>query len=97
MGPNMYVTPPGSFTWFHRDGNGTVDSGHLALAGYNEVIMMRRLPLLHEQNAIDVGSDKLYEQPHAHGLVRSHSSVYSDSIGSLDEISNVRLILGSEG
>ena len=97
MGPNMYVTPPGSFTWFHRDGNGTVDSGHLALAGYNEVIIMRRLPLLHEQNAIDVGSDTLYELPHANGLVRSHSSVYFHSIGSFYEISNARLISGSEG
>ena len=26
MGPNSYMTPPGSFTYFHQDGHGTVDS-----------------------------------------------------------------------
>lgn len=43
MGPNLYVTPPGSYTDFHLDGFGTVDSGHLCLSGYNEVVMLRRL------------------------------------------------------
>ena len=29
IGPNLYMRPPGSFTNFHQDGYGTVDSGHL--------------------------------------------------------------------
>lgn len=33
MGPNMYLTPPGSFTSFHQDGFGTVDSGHTCISG----------------------------------------------------------------
>ncbi len=44
MGPNVYCTPPGSFTWFHQDGSGTVDSGHQSLGGLNEVVMFRRMP-----------------------------------------------------
>ena len=43
MGPNLYITPPGGRTWFHEDGNGTVDSGHQCLTGRNEVIMLRRI------------------------------------------------------
>eukprot|EP00903_Cladosiphon_okamuranus_P010291 g9742.t1 len=43
LGPNLYITPPGSWTQFHQDGNGTVDSGHQCLAGRNRVIMLRRL------------------------------------------------------
>ena len=41
MGPNLYVTPPGSFTHFHQDGHGTVDSGHQCLRGRNEVVMLQ--------------------------------------------------------
>jgi hypothetical protein len=40
MGPKAYFGQPGAFTYFHTDGNGTVDSGHLNLAGYAEVIML---------------------------------------------------------
>jgi hypothetical protein len=43
QGPNMYITPPGSFTFFHEDGFGTVDSGHQSLAGLNEVVMLSRI------------------------------------------------------
>ena len=43
MGPNLYITPPGGRTWFHEDGNGTVDSGHQCMTGPNEVIMLRRI------------------------------------------------------
>lgn len=69
MGPNLYITPPGSFTKFHRDGDGTVDSGHLVVEGYNEVIMFRRLPPEHERNAIKHDA-LLYEKPHADEQVR---------------------------
>jgi hypothetical protein len=54
MGPNIYITPPGSFTKFHQDGHGTVDSGHQCLRGYNEVVMLRRLTETHKINAIFV-------------------------------------------
>jgi hypothetical protein len=52
MGPNMYVTPPASFTHFHQDGHGTVDSGHLCLSGYNEVVILRRLTERHKKHAL---------------------------------------------
>ena len=76
MGPNMYITPPGSFTRFHQDGYGTVDSGHMCLSGYNEVVIFRRLPRDYDKSAInqdtgtdDVGCETLYEMPHADKLV----------------------------
>lgn len=77
MGPNLYITPPGSFTTFHKDGHGTVDSGHLCLMGYNEVVMLRRLTEKHKKNAIRIlnGKDSgnhheaLYGYPHAESEV----------------------------
>jgi hypothetical protein len=72
MGPNIYITPPGSFTALHQDGNGTVDSGHQCLTGYNEVLMLRRMPESHKTNAICIlngvdypNCDDLYAPPHA--------------------------------
>lgn len=92
MGPNLYVTPPGSFTRFHQDGKhriccvlhnrihlkfnfciagyGTVDSGHLCLSGYNEVVMLRRLPNGHDSNAIRADCKGFFEMPHSDLLVR---------------------------
>jgi len=74
MGPNLYITPPGSFTNFHQDGHGTVDSGHQCLSGYNEVVMLRRLTETHKRNAIKLLNgedyfyhDALYGLPHAEG------------------------------
>jgi len=77
MGPNLYITPPSSFTHFHQDGFGTVDSGHLCLAGYNEIVMLRRLPHDHKENAMNILTgrhrsedsskpryDGLYKLPH---------------------------------
>ena len=43
MGPNLYISPPGGFTRLHLDGIGTVDSGHLCLSGYNEVLLFDRM------------------------------------------------------
>jgi hypothetical protein len=54
MGPNVYIVPPGAFTWFHIDGGGPVDSGHQALTGLNEVYMLRRLGPTHNQAAVDL-------------------------------------------
>jgi hypothetical protein len=78
MGPNLYVTPPASFTHFHQDGHGTVDSGHLCISGFNEVIMLRRLTERHKRHALWILSGKqpngshfdgLYSVPHGDGLV----------------------------
>ena len=75
MGPNLYITPPSSFTHFHQDGHGTVDSGHLCLSGYNEVVMLRRLPERHKCHALELlnGSSSsshsaLYGLPHRDDL-----------------------------
>ena len=73
MGPNLYLTP-GGFTSFHQDGHGTVDSGHTCHAGYNEVVMLRRLPDSHKRNAMKYlpkGHDALYEKPHDDGKVHT--------------------------
>jgi len=78
MGPNLYITPPDTFTHFHQDGFGTVDSGHLCLNGYNEVVMLRRLPERHKHHALHIlnGNDRrsklveydaLYGMPHSDG------------------------------
>jgi hypothetical protein len=79
MGPNVYITPPASFTHFHQDGHGTVDSGHFCLSGYNEVVMVRRLPERHKRNALRLLTgayrkksertfEALYNLPHTDGL-----------------------------
>lgn len=75
------ITPPASFTYFHQDGHGTVDSGHLCVSGFNEIIMLRRLTERHKKHAMwlltgdrkrpDSYFDGLYEEPHGDGLVRS--------------------------
>uniref|UniRef100_A0A7S2YQT9 JmjC domain-containing protein n=1 Tax=Entomoneis paludosa TaxID=265537 RepID=A0A7S2YQT9_9STRA len=72
MGPNMYITPGGSYTQLHQDGNGTVDSGHCVLSGYNEVVMLRRLPERHKDHASKLMPnrgeyDALYNFPHENG------------------------------
>jgi hypothetical protein len=74
MGPNLYVTPPGTFTHFHQDGHGTVDSGHFCVSGNNEVVMLRRLTERHKNHALSLlranaNYNALYELPHGDGLV----------------------------
>jgi hypothetical protein len=70
MGPNSYVTPGGGFTQTHQDGHGTVNSGHVCLSGYNEVIMLRRLPTRHKERAMEIlksgGAERynLWNEPH---------------------------------
>ena len=82
MGPNMYITPPASFTHFHQDGHGTVDSGHLVISGYNEVVILRRLTERHKRHALWLLTgreseasnanpeyfDGLYSEPHGDRL-----------------------------
>lgn len=87
------MTPPATFTHFHQDGHGTVDSGHLCISGFNEVIMLRRLTERHKQHALmiltgDFGGEKqvkdtptyfdgLYEEPHGDQLVSSDGKMCS--------------------
>lgn len=76
--PNLYITPPAAFTHFHQDGFGTVDSGHLCLSGFNEVVMLRRLPEEHKRKALEIFTsnngiptnnyDALYGLPHSDGV-----------------------------
>jgi hypothetical protein len=49
----------------HVIGFGTVDSGHLCLSGYSEVVLLRRLPKGHDRNAMinALGGD-VFETPH---------------------------------
>lgn len=54
LGPLLYVSPGGGYTTWHRDGFGTVDSGHANLHGYNEVVMMRRLPMDQAESMCDI-------------------------------------------
>jgi hypothetical protein len=54
LGPNLYIATPGVFTQLHQDGHGTVDSGHLNLCGYNEVVMLRRLTERHKVEACKI-------------------------------------------
>lgn len=66
----------GGFTHFHQDGHGTVDSGHLCIEGYNEVIMLARMDEINKKHALhlltcsdrrkgkDLNFDALYGLPH---------------------------------
>lgn len=65
MGPNMYLAAGGAFTILHQDGFGSVDSGHTNLAGYNEVVMLRRLSEREKQDAVEIlGYDAKFSLPH---------------------------------
>lgn len=75
LGPNLYVSTGGGFTTLHQDGHGTVDSGHCNVSGYNEVIMLRRMPECYKRLAVKLVPsqnsavamqrfDPLYSHPH---------------------------------
>jgi hypothetical protein len=76
MGPNLYITPPSSFTHFHQDGHGTVDSGHLCIHGYNEVVMLRRLTERHKKHALWILSGKLTSE--SESTTRFFDGLYSE-------------------
>jgi hypothetical protein len=71
----------GGYTQVHQDGHGTVDSGHSNLCGFNEVVMLRRLPECHKLQACqkiptlanDISEEEavncLYKLPHDDGRV----------------------------
>eukprot|EP00986_Skeletonema_menzelii_P008878 scaffold3880_cov145-Skeletonema_menzelii.AAC.2 len=50
-------------TTFHEDGYGTIDSGHLVLSGYNEVIILRRLTGDARKKAANILGISLYKRP----------------------------------
>jgi len=61
-----------------------VDSGHLCISGFNEVIMLRRLTERHKKHALWILSGKqpkgyhfdgLYSMPHGDGLVSQNGTV----------------------
>ena len=74
----------------HQDGYGTVDSGHTALQGYNEVILLRRIPEPHKVNAVGIfpslveagssAKDVLYGLPHANERETRHEWANNDTI-----------------
>ena len=61
----------------HQDGHGTVDSGHTCISGYNEIVILRRLPEQHKLRACSMmpsreqvnveqqAKNMLYKLPHA--------------------------------
>jgi len=51
LGPHLFIASQGCYTHLHQDGFGTVDSGHLNLQGYNEVLLLRRLTHSQKQSA----------------------------------------------
>lgn len=92
MGPNAYVTPSGGYTQTHHDGNGTVNSGHVCLSGYNEVIMLRRLPERHKVNAMAILSPDgvnvcdLWNEPHCPSQKVRMRWATHDQIKKLDDM-----------
>jgi hypothetical protein len=75
-------------------GYGTVDSGHLCLSGYNEVVMLRRLPKGHDVNAIHADGKGFLERPHDEALVRISPSGVSSA--HFDEQSHEPFVSGKK-
>jgi hypothetical protein len=85
---SLHACLGGGYTQFHQDGHGTVDSGHSNLSGFNEVIMLRRLPECHKIHACQkiplLSGDRteedafktLYKLPHDDGRVSLYSCWY---------------------
>ena len=89
----------GGFTQTHQDGHGMADSGHSNLSGYNEVVMLRRLPECHKLNACahipqlgddckqsDQALNMLYQLPHADGRKDTPQWPTTETIKSLDDL-----------
>lgn len=71
-------------------GHGTVDSGHLCLSGYNEVVMLRRLPKGHEVNALHADEKGYFDMPHS--LVRISTCTACDVSSAKYDLSNKTLV-----
>ena len=58
LGPQVFVAETSTFTPAHIDGGGIVDSIHLSILGYNEIILVDPLEeddVLHAFNIINKG------------------------------------------
>lgn len=67
MGPYLFITRPGPITTFHKDGFGSVDSGHLCLSGYNEIIMFPSLADWQEKKVLEIcgeNAKSAFTEPH---------------------------------
>ncbi len=54
-----------SFSQLYKLVQGTVDSGHSCITGYNEVVMLRRMPEEHKHFAAEqLGYDGVHRLPH---------------------------------
>ena len=53
-GPHVFVAPTTSFTSFHQDCYGTVDSVHHCHSGCNEIVMLPRLNQAKKLEALDI-------------------------------------------
>jgi len=56
----------------HQDGHGTVDSGHFVVGGYNEVVMLRRMPERHKEYA-----SKMIPRRSGRSTSKSYDPLYS--------------------
>jgi hypothetical protein len=77
LGPNLYMTPNG-ITYFHRDGDACSDSGHLCVKGYNEIVMLRRLPDGHAARALSLLSGDTIEDPQRYLHIPPHDYFKED-------------------
>lgn len=66
-----------SYFFHFQHTQGTVDSGHFCLSGYNEVLMIRRIVERHKIHAVELlmgkelpAEDILYGLPHCNDQVR---------------------------
>ncbi len=93
--PHLWIIPitiGGGYTQFHQDGHGTVDSGHSCLNGYNEVVMLRRLPECHKRQAcqsIPSTSTKDNNRTGPLGSVATASLNNSDKVSCQNQAENV--------
>jgi len=105
MGPNLYVTPPGASTVYHEDGNGTVDSGHQVITGYNEVILFPRIDSSKKQKVLDIvtgnqhnlGGYKLKVEPHDDAIEKKPLWSTTEQFDNVKEyLCSLKLETGSE-
>ena len=61
LGPHVFVAASNSYTGFHQDLYGTVDSVHYCHTGFNEVVMLGRLSDAQKMEAIWI----LFSQAHS--------------------------------
>lgn len=87
----LNTAPGGGYTGLHKDGMGTVDSGHSVATGFNEVVMLRRTnesdtikakKILYAQSPL---SQYNGDEPHGDGQGDGHPWPTKDIIRQLAE------------